>query len=82
LAIDDQRLKSTLEKYLTQWRHVSPNIDGHDLHDRGLPPGPVYRRILETLRAAWLDGEVRTPEEEETLIRDLIVRHVETTPEE
>lgn len=82
LAIDDQRLKSTLEKYLTQWRHVSPNIDGHDLHDRGLPPGPVYRRILETLRAAWLDGEVRTIEEEETLLRDLIARHVETTPEE
>lgn len=82
LVVDDQRLKAILEKYLSQWRHVSPTIDGHDLHERGLPPGPIYRHILETLRAAWLDAEVSTPEEEESLLKDLIARHVETAPGE
>jgi len=42
------------------------------LKKRGLKPGPKYAEILRRLRAAWLDGEVKTEEEEEKLLSNLI----------
>ena len=37
----------------------------------GLPPGPAYQVILSRLRVAWLDGELKTNEEELTLLDKL-----------
>ncbi len=82
MATDDEQLQILLQKYLVEWRHISPTIDGHDLYARGLSPGPVYRRILESLRDAWLDGEISTPDEEEALLEELIAKHVEKRPKE
>jgi hypothetical protein len=38
----------------------------------GLPPSPLYRTILKALRDAWLDGNIQTAEEEETLLGKLL----------
>jgi hypothetical protein len=38
----------------------------------GIEPGPRYAVILRQLRNAWLDGEVKTEEEEETMLQGLI----------
>ena len=35
-------------------------IDGKDLHDEGVPAGPVYSKILGQVRAAQLDGLIET----------------------
>ena len=43
----------------------------HYLRSLGVPPGPTYGEILERLRDALLDGEVRTEEEEQALARTL-----------
>jgi tRNA nucleotidyltransferase (CCA-adding enzyme) len=48
--------------------------DGHTLKALGLPPGPVYRQVLARLRAAWLDGQVESPQEEELLLKKIINR--------
>jgi tRNA nucleotidyltransferase (CCA-adding enzyme) len=72
LASDDEKVRSTLENFAKTWRDLRPHIDGHDLQDRGLPTGPIYSEILERLRAAWLDGEISSKEEEEQLVRALI----------
>jgi tRNA nucleotidyltransferase (CCA-adding enzyme) len=77
IASDDERLRATIQEYLTNWRHVTPNLDGHDLRARGLPPGPIYRHILETLRDAWLDGEITTQEQEAALADQMIAEHAE-----
>jgi len=61
-----------LKEYLTKWRHVKPHITGDDLKERGLPPGPRYKEILSRLRAAWLDGEVTSEDDELTLLDKLI----------
>jgi tRNA nucleotidyltransferase (CCA-adding enzyme) len=53
-----------VESYLTRWRHVRPKTDGRVLLELGVPPGPVYRRLLERLRAGWLDGEITSEEQE------------------
>jgi hypothetical protein len=41
------------------------------LKKRGLPPGPVYQSILRRIREAWLDGEVKTVDEEMALLDKL-----------
>ena len=48
-----------LDRYMAEWRHVRPTLTGDDLRALGLPPGPVYTRILDTLLSARLDGKVR-----------------------
>ena len=51
--------------------HYNKGIQ-HDLKKRGIPPGPKYTEILRCLRAAWLDGEVKSEEEEKTLLNNLL----------
>ena len=60
-----------LKNYLESWRAIKPKTTGHDLKERGLPPGPDYKTFLLKLRAAWLDGEVNTAEQEVELLDKL-----------
>jgi tRNA nucleotidyltransferase (CCA-adding enzyme) len=72
LILDDQTLNEKIEKYFTHWRQVQPRTSGHDLRQRKIPPGPRYGEILGQLRAAWLDGKIRTPEEEIEMLEVLV----------
>jgi tRNA nucleotidyltransferase (CCA-adding enzyme) len=67
------RMEPALRDYLVIWRKVRPAINGNDLKQRGLQPGPRYTDILRRLRAAWLDGEVVSREEELKLLEKLEV---------
>jgi tRNA nucleotidyltransferase (CCA-adding enzyme) len=67
-AAQDEQIKNILTKYLSEWWHVRPKTNGHDLKKLGIPPGPRYNEILRRLRAAWLDGEVRTEAGEKSLL--------------
>jgi tRNA nucleotidyltransferase (CCA-adding enzyme) len=60
-----------LKEYFTKWRNVRPKTTGDDLKMRGLPPGPEYQKILSRLRAAWLDEEITTQEQELALLEKL-----------
>lgn len=64
----------TLKRYRHTWRHVQTAVDGHTLRQHGLPPGPIYRTILDQLLAAKLDGEVTTAEDEQQLLADILSR--------
>lgn len=70
--IDRPVCREVIENYLSKWRYVSPGASGDTLMELGLSPGPTYRKILQTLRAAWLDGEVKSPEEEDVLLSKLV----------
>ena len=72
LAAENAALQEVLHTYAKQWRHLRPHTTGHDLRTRGVPPGPRYKQILRTLRAAWLDGEIHTPAEEQRLLESLL----------
>jgi tRNA nucleotidyltransferase (CCA-adding enzyme) len=65
-------VQGVLDKYLAEWRHIHARTTGNDLVRRGLPPGPAYRTILMRLRAACLDGEVKTDADELTLLEELL----------
>ncbi|MCI0554477.1 MAG: CCA tRNA nucleotidyltransferase [Anaerolineae bacterium] len=68
----DEKIKDVFFKYLAEWRHVKPHITGDDLRERGLEPGPRYAEILRRLRAAWLDGEIKSTEQESKLLDKLL----------
>lgn len=72
LASNDERLCSILLSYLTRWKDIGPTITGYDLQKRGLPPGPVYKRILGALKNAWLDGIISSVEEEADMFEQLL----------
>jgi tRNA nucleotidyltransferase (CCA-adding enzyme) len=71
-ALPEGEIKTALSRYLTEWWQVKPKTTGHDLKKRGIPPGPKYNEILRRLRAAWLDGEIETEEEERNLLDTLL----------
>jgi len=77
LASDNPTIKARLERYAREWRHVQCEITGKDLKELGLPPGPVYRQIFEVLRAARLDGEIATREEEEQRITEILAEYTD-----
>ena len=71
-AVEDEKIKKILTKYLSEWWYIKPKTTGHDLKKRGIPPGPKYTEILRRLRAAWLDGVVKSEEEEKQLLESII----------
>jgi tRNA nucleotidyltransferase (CCA-adding enzyme) len=64
--------EKALLDYLSFWRHVKPHTSGDDLKARGLAPGPRFGDILTKLRAAWLDGQVKSTKEEVELLNKLL----------
>ena len=70
--VDDEGARHNLQRYLQEWRHVRPVLNGRDLVHLGVPPGPQIGELLEVLRDARLEGRVSTREEEETLVRERV----------
>jgi tRNA nucleotidyltransferase (CCA-adding enzyme) len=46
-------------------------LSGDDLREMGLPPGPLYSRILQTLRDARVDGRIASEDEERQMVLDM-----------
>src|SRR5512139_747696 len=65
------RMEAALREYLVHWRKVKPSLTGEDLKQRGLQPGPRFAEILRQIRAARLDGEVVSREEELKMLEKL-----------
>jgi tRNA nucleotidyltransferase (CCA-adding enzyme) len=77
LVNPDEEIVNLLEQYACRWRFVKPTIDGHYLREKGIPPGPIYKDILKSLRDAWLDGGITSPQQENTLLDFLLSRRLE-----
>jgi tRNA nucleotidyltransferase (CCA-adding enzyme) len=60
--------------YLTAWRHVRPALTPARLMALGVPRGPRLGALLRLLRAARLDGRVRSLDDEERLVHTEIAR--------
>ena len=59
-----EHAKKYISLYLTHLRGVRVTLTGEDLKRLGVPPGPLYRRILAELLDAKLDDMVSTREDE------------------
>ncbi len=71
-ALEGEPAAELVERYQTHWQEVHTALDGNDLREMGLKPGPQYSRLLDRLLAARLDGEVANEEEERALVQALI----------
>lgn len=60
--------REAVSQYLTTSWKIVPLLKGGDLHRLGLKPGPIYRQALFALRAAKLDGRLRTREDETSFV--------------
>jgi tRNA nucleotidyltransferase (CCA-adding enzyme) len=60
-------VKRSLTTYLTRYQHVKPSLTGSDFKAMGLKPGPLYKKILDRLLDARLNGEVKTEADERGL---------------
>jgi tRNA nucleotidyltransferase (CCA-adding enzyme) len=52
----DPIVRTLVQRYLAEWRHVKPWLSGLELQALGVPKGPQVQRGLQLIRAARLDG--------------------------
>ena len=71
LAAPSPLVRRRLRRYLEHWRYVKPLLDGRTLQRLGVPRGPLVGEAVRLLRAARLDGRVRTREQELATVRRL-----------
>jgi poly(A) polymerase len=61
---------------LSEWTEADlnppPLLTGDDLKQLGLPPGPIYKRLLDAVREAQLDGTITTEEQALELVRKFL----------
>ena len=72
LNVEKPQAQELIAAYATEWRRRVPMTTGNDLKARGIAPGPRYRRILDRLRFAWIDGDVRSAEQEQQLLQKIL----------
>jgi tRNA nucleotidyltransferase (CCA-adding enzyme) len=72
LATDDPDVRTLLERYTHQWQKIHPITTGNDLKAMAIPPGPIYKTILDQLRSAWLDGKIKSVAEEKRYLENLV----------
>ena len=61
-----------VREFLTELQQIKLSTTGHDLQKLGLRQGPAYRRILDQLLSARLNGNVQSKEEELNLAKTLV----------
>ena len=59
-----EETKKKISHYLTSLKSTKIFLTGKDLKAMGYHPGPLFKKIQETLLEAKLDGEVKTKQEE------------------
>jgi len=67
IAYDSVVSRQNMQLYVDKLRYVKTLLDGNDLQEMGITPGPRIKEILNRLLDARLDGEVETREDEEEL---------------
>jgi poly(A) polymerase len=75
----DMRPVLFCDEYLTRTpeHEINPPLllTGDDLKSLGLKPGPAFKRILDTVRDAQLNGEISTPDDAAALARQHAAAH-------
>jgi tRNA nucleotidyltransferase (CCA-adding enzyme) len=72
LAARDDTICNNFQAYLNRLNTITPKVTVEDLRQQGLPPGPVYKRILGAIRDGWLDGKIENNDQEQAYLDELI----------
>jgi tRNA nucleotidyltransferase (CCA-adding enzyme) len=71
-ATSHKAVKKSIAIYYNQLKNVQLTIGGNDLIKMGIKPGPIFRRILQSVLEAKLDGNVQSYPDELDYARKLI----------
>ncbi|NVM56970.1 MAG: CBS domain-containing protein [Desulfobacterales bacterium] len=64
-----ERVRRAMSNYFTRLRSTATFLNGNDLKEMGFEPGPIYRKILDGLLDARLNGHLKTHEDEVEFVR-------------
>ncbi|MBC2715082.1 MAG: CBS domain-containing protein [Desulfobacteraceae bacterium] len=67
-----QQLIKNISYYVTDLRNVKLSVSGKDIEQLGLPPSPVYGKILSAVMDAKLNGLVKSNKEELDLLKNYV----------
>jgi tRNA nucleotidyltransferase (CCA-adding enzyme) len=70
-----EEIKKAISNYVTYKDVLKPIFTGEDLKRLGIKEGPVYREILEKLKDAKIDLNMKTKEDEESFVKQYIIDH-------
>ncbi len=65
----NETTRKAISYYFHRYRHVGSELRGKHLKTMGIPPGPIYKVLLDELLDARLNGEVKTRQEEVVFLR-------------
>jgi tRNA nucleotidyltransferase (CCA-adding enzyme) len=68
----DRRKQKVISHYLTELRNTRTILTGKDLKKMGIPPGPLYSKILKELLEEKLRGRLKLLEDEERFVKSRI----------
>jgi len=63
-AAKQQKVKKAISHFFTKLRRIDISLKGRDLKKMKLEPGPIYRKILQAVLDARLDGKLKTKSDE------------------
>lgn len=69
LCLDQEWAWEKATRYLELNRDVKVALNGYDLKGMGIRPGPIFKVLLDRLRAARLDGQAFSYQDEVDLVR-------------
>ena len=71
-ATQHENVKRSISNYFTGLRQVDISIKGRDLIKMGLKPGPIFREILQAVRDAKINGQLKTRNDEMVFVKDYV----------
>ena len=66
-----ESVKRHISACLTTYQHIRPSLTGADLKAMGLKPGPLFKKILDRLLDARLNGDVKSEAEEREMAKKI-----------
>lgn len=70
--LDSNTTRSRFRQVLTAVAYDRPSINGRDLRNLGYTPGPSFKKALDAVWQARIDGVVRTRQEELSFAKDFL----------
>jgi len=74
LTSENKAVSQRLHSYLTELRFVEPVLNGQDLLQLGVPPGPLVGHLL--VRDEVLDGRAATDADQRRLVEELMAQAI------
>ncbi|MEI6152769.1 MAG: CBS domain-containing protein [Deltaproteobacteria bacterium] len=70
-----EEIKKSISNYITYKDSYKPLLTGIDLKRMHIKEGPVYKEILDHLKEAKIDLNLKTKDDEAGFIKDYIIKH-------